>query len=133
MKDRDYKKLSQEIRDVLLYNQCKTRTILDEIKRIDIPDHNEEDDVSLSEQKRFLEERGISIDVEGILKTERIPESDESIAVPELTWDEIVRTARSSGYKDVKIEDILTPEEIDRANREFDQITEDFKKKQSHQ
>ena len=129
MKDKDFKKLSQEIRDVLLYNQAESRTLVDRIKQMDASDHSEETEALLSEQMRFLEERGISIDADSVLKDATMPEPEENTPVQELSWEEIVAMARNAGYIDVKIEDILTPEEIERANKEFEEITEAFEEK----
>lgn len=128
MKDKDFERLSQEIRDVLLYNQEKSRALIEEINRMDFSDHAEDFGDELDKQLRFLRERGIQFDSDAFMSNIELPKRDV-ISVPELSWDEIVRDAREAGYKDVKIEDILTSAEIEKANKGLKEITDIFQQK----
>ena len=129
MKDKEYDRISQEIRDVLLFNQNKSQELIDEIKRQDSLDHIDEAEELLSEQMSFLEERDISLDTDSILEKIEMSKTKEDDTISNLSWDEIVRNARSAGCKSIKIEDILTSDEIDCANCEFNEIKDTFSKK----
>ena len=120
--------LSQEIRDVLLYNQDKSLALKEELTKLMSSSNNNDYafEQDISKQLSFLHQRGINIEV----PTNHFDNDDSTIGTKynhtDLEWKDIVDIVRKNGYNAVKIEDILSHEEIKNACDEYENITKKF-------
>ncbi|GAE27775.1 hypothetical protein JCM9140_3934 [Halalkalibacter wakoensis JCM 9140] len=131
----------QEILNVLKYNQVRMNKLKEnQQKRKDELDQaigrsnvtsNQIND-NLSRSMNVLKKYGVEVKRSSIHAT--IPEEEGALhnnvkSGPSTSWEDLVREAGQAGFSEVTIEDILTKEEVDRADDRYDQIAKEFKEK----
>ena len=124
MTKKEYEKLNQEILDVMLYNQQQAemrakhhKIILEQSKsylersrqlRREAEYGLNAADETISNALQFLAKRNINLTFpENDIKHNTTPPPRKMI-IPQMSWDDIVNTARNSGIQNATINDILT-------------------------
>lgn len=102
---------------------------------------NEETLKKLEENKAWLESLGISLDNEKILQEKNKAKEDIDEILDkinnkktvyekkDISYEDLILMAKQKGYSNVRIEELLTQEEIQEADRRFNEIENEFKLK----
>ena len=77
----------------------------------------------------FLREHGINVNLDLLEEPKDLTNEKDHNYVSEISWNDLVKTAREEGYTDVKIDDILSHEEIKQAEQEYESIAMAFSDK----
>ena len=145
MTKKEYEKLNQEILDVMLYNQQQAemrakhhKIILEQSKsylersrqlRREAEYGLNVADETITNALQFLAKRNINLTFpENDIKHNTTPPPRKMI-IPQMSWDDIVNTARNSGIQNATINDILTDSEIKAAHHEYNEIIKEFNNK----
>jgi hypothetical protein len=132
--------IDQDILDVVKYNQEQQKNLNSVIKQQEkvlstaIQDSKElleENHKALDHSLKLLKKYGINIHPNSIkTKIDKVLKTKDPNAPIQLKdWTNIVKDARDNGYKNITIESILTPRELEEADEEYLNIKSEFGKK----
>jgi hypothetical protein len=130
----------QEILDVLQFNRSQSEKLLGEtkVKAARISDAAKQSNgfsqASLSSAEeamqrslQFLSNRGVQVDMPKAPIKGKIPK--QSWEEDQRDWAELLKEARTNGFQDTNIEDLLTPQELNEADLEYINVKRAFSQK----